>query len=143
MKNETMTVTGRVNSKGQLMIGNVAEMGEFFRQWPDHRVTMEVRVYPKGSTRSQRGYYWRKIVPDCRQKFWEMGDPVTLKETDMRLRMDSPICSRPHNTEDGRVVEAVVPVESLSKFEMIQHIDHVRQYAAVNLGLHIEDPKFI
>lgn len=143
MKPLRMSIVGRTTDKGVLMINNKSEMNEFFKNWPNTSVIMEVQVYPEKGSDLLKGYYFNKVVRDFQVIFREKdGERLTLKETDLRLRRESPVMVEeiPKEESGGFHLARVKDAYECSNTELVEHIEFCRHSAATNYGTFIQDP---
>lgn len=143
MKQREITTTGAINNKGQLQI-YMGELNAFFGQWKGARVVARFTVIGSGSSEALRGYYYNYVVPTMRRAMWDAGERLTEQDTERRLRTMSPIMAVEHvDFETGKYSIEVREIAELSNSELIEHIETIRQLAAEEFSVFIDDPKMI
>lgn len=143
MKQREITTTGAINNKGQLQI-YMGELNAFFGQWKGARVVARFTVIGSGSSEALRGYYYNYVVPTMRRAMWDAGERLTEQDTERRLRTMSPIMAVEHvDFETGEYSVEVREIAELSNAELIEHIETIRQLAAEEFSIFIDDPRTI
>lgn len=135
-----MSATGIISSSGKLQMF-MGELNGFFAQHKGERVVARFQVAPRASSAALRGYYYNYVVPMCRAAFRELGERMDEEEVERRLREMSPEARVKVPDEDtGEYTSRLKTIAEMSNAELLEHIDFVRQYAAENLYVFIEDP---
>lgn len=144
MKQREIITTGTINNKGQLKI-YMGELNAFCGQWKGARVVARFSVVgAKGSSEALRGYYYNYVVPTMRRAMWDAGERLTEQDTERRLRTMSPIMAVEHvDFETGEYSVEVREIAELSNAELIEHIETIRQLAAEEFSIFIDDPRTI
>lgn len=144
MKHREYTVTGVVDSRGRLMIASQDRMTDFFTNWKNAKVVGKFTVYEKGSSEAIKGYYFNKIVPDFRKAKWDSGERHTEAATEAWLRSLSPLLwDETPDINTGEYTARLREINELSNQQMVHYIEHLKQIAAENFDLFIEDPNKI
>ena len=126
------------------MIANKQEMEEFFKTWPNEKVIMVIRAYPKEASNALIGYYFKKVVPDFQRIFLETdGERLSLKQVDEKLRGMSPVMLEeiPEEHAGGFNLVRTKTVYQVSASELYEHVEFVRMMAAREYGVNIQDPQ--
>jgi hypothetical protein len=129
-------------------------MEHYFSSNRKKRILVTFRVYMPGTSAALRGYYTNKVVPDIRDAYWQMGEHMTLKATEKHLREISPICwkewfdenSQSWQSELREIVDLDRGKEEVRDFdnsELVQHLEFLKQFAAENLSVFIDDPRIL
>lgn len=122
----------------------MGELNEFFQSWKGARVTARFTVAMPGTSEALKGYYFNYVVPTMRRAIWEMGERKTEEQTEEFLRQISPIMrSETPNIETGKYSYELRNIAELSNPELIEHIEFLKQLAAEEYNVYIEDPKII
>lgn len=138
MKRREITATGKINNNGQLVM-YLGEVNEFFRGWKGSRVIARFIIAPSSSSEALKGYYYNCVVPTMRQALWDSGDRRTEEQTEEYLRRLSPIMYEEFE-EGGKYNNRLRDIKELSNAELIEHIDTIKQIAAEEFSVYIEDP---
>ena len=103
MKRRKFALTGKTDSKGNLLMYNKREFNEYLKAWKGHDFVMEISVAPSGTSEALIAYYYKSIVPDFQQAFKEVdGERMSLSEVDIKLRkMSSVMHEELHDEENG------------------------------------------
>ena len=106
------------------------ELDAFLAENIGKRLTIRIQADTIGTSEAMRGYYFGYIVPRIQQALYDIGERKSKKDTDSWLRSLCPACQ----AEDG-----VLSVSQMGKPEMMDLLDWVKQFAAENLYLVLED----
>lgn len=145
MKQREISATGVVNSNGGLVMP-MAELNEFFRKHKGERIVARFFVAPSRCSDALKGYYYHYVVPTIKRALWETGDRKTEEQTERFLRELSPTCYEEQSYIEGgnsgyntRLRE----IPELSNAEMLEHLETIRQFAAEELNVFVDDPQTI
>lgn len=109
-------------------------LNAFFAENPGCRLIARFEVAEPGTTEAQRGYYFGYIIPTVQAAMREQGTIWSESRTDIMLRS---MCS------DCYTDEGLLEVEQMSRSQLSDFIEWIKQFAAENLYIYIEDPKTI
>lgn len=145
MKRREIEATGTIDSNGRLKM-YMDELNAFCAEHKGERIIARFFVAPVGSSEALKGYYMNYVVPKVRDGLKQTGDRRTLESTELFLRTMSPTCRQ----EDGYIQDGhigynvrVREINELSNAELIEHVETVRQFAAEELSVIIDDPRTI
>lgn len=140
MKQREITATGTINANGGLVM-YMGELNAFFAEHKGERIIARFMVAPVGSSEALKGYYYNYVVPTVRQGLRKTGDRKTEQQTEYYLRTISPVCyEETTNIDTGEYEQRLREIRELSNAELLEHIDIVRQFAAENLSIFVDDP---
>lgn len=142
MRRRDVLLYGQSNKQGSFLMANKAEMTEFFKKWPESFFTLNIEVHKtKPLSVPLLVYYKKKVVPDMQRAFLDAGERYTMQETDERLRSASPICTKEdYDFETKEWITKVIDLEDLDNQQLVFFIEELKQFAAINFGVFIEDP---
>lgn len=141
MKRRDISATGTINANGGLVM-YMGELNAFFAQHKGERIVARFVVAPVGSSEALKGYYFHYVVPTILKGFWDTGDRKTEEQTERFLRDLSPLCHEETvNEETGEYNHRLREIRELSNSELIEHIDCIRQFAAEELNVYVDDPQ--
>lgn len=141
MKRNEISVTGTIDRNGHLAMF-MEEINSFFQDNKGQRVIATFHVVPTATSEAMIAYYYKYIVPTVTRAAYEQGDRRTQQDTDEWLRMMSPVCCEETvNVETGEYNERLRTVAELSNSELIEHIDFLKQFAAEEYHIYIQDPQ--
>lgn len=132
MKADKICESGIIDAKGQLRMP-MDRLNAFFAANKGKRVVVRFEAAEPGSSELQLAYYYNYIVPTIQTALWENGDRRTEKQVDLWLRQQ---CASCYN-EYGGLLEA----RQISKPDFSDFIEWLKQFAAENLYVYIEDPQ--
>lgn len=133
---------GSTDDKGILRVPQ--DLNDFLRKHPGKRVIVKVSVYDRRSVSNIRGYYLKVVVPSFRSAMYEQGNRLTYKTVEKRLREMSTICWKEKiNYETGEITEELKPLQELDATEWIDFIDELKQIAAEDYHVYIEDGRIL
>lgn len=132
-----------INNNGGLQM-YFGELNQFFAMHKGSRIIARFTVASPGSSEALKGYYFNYVVPTFRSGIWEAGERLTEEQTEHRLRELSPVMyEQIPNIETGGYETRLRKIPELSNAELIEHIEHLKQIAAENYNLYIDDPRSI
>ena len=97
------------------------------------RVIVRFEAADPNSSELQLAYYFNYIVPTIQTALWEIGERKTEKQVDLWLRQQCGSCYNDY----GALLEA----RQISKTDFSEFLEWLKQFAAENLFVYIEDPK--
>lgn len=124
--------SGIITDNGQLRLP-MDRLNAFFAANKGKRVVVRFEAAEPGSTELQLAYYFNYIVPTIQTALWENGDRRTEKQVDLWLRQQCGSCYNDY----GGLLEA----RQISKPDFSDFIEWLKQFAAENLYVYIEDPR--
>lgn len=124
--------SGIINDKGQLRLP-MDRLNAFFAANKGKRIVVRFEAAESGSSELQLAYYFNYIVPTIQTALWKNGDRRTEKQVDLWLRQQ---CASCYN-EYGGLLEA----RQISKPDFSEFIEWLKQFAAENLYVYIEDSR--
>ena len=127
-----LSESGIITDNGQLRLP-MDRLNAFFAANKGKRVVVRFEAAEPGSSELQLAYYFNYIVPTIQTALWENGDRRTEKQVDLWLRQQ---CASCYN-EYGGLLEA----RQISKPDFSDFIEWLKQFAAENLYVYIEDPR--
>lgn len=125
--------SGLIGMDGKLRLP-MDRVNEFCARNVMKRVIVTFEAVEQGSTEAQLGYYNKYILPTVQSALKETGELKTEKQTDEWLRQQCAAC---YSGPD------LLEVRQLDKKQMSEFIDWIKQFAAENLYVYIEDSNFI
>lgn len=132
MKADKISESGIITNNGQLRLP-MDRLNAFFAANKGKRVVVRFEAAEPGSTELQLAYYFNYIVPTIQTALWENGDRRTEKQVDLWLRQQCASCYNDY----GGLLEA----RQISKPDFSDFIEWLKQFAAENLYVYIEDPR--
>lgn len=132
MKADKISESGIITDNGQLRLP-MDRLNAFFAANKGKRVVVRFEAAEPGSTELQLAYYFNYIVPTIQTALWENGDRKTEKQVDLWLRQQCASCYNDY----GGLLEA----RQISKPDFSDFIEWLKQFAAENLYVYIEDPR--
>lgn len=134
MKSDKISESGIIGPNGQLRMP-MDRLNAFFAEHKGERVVVRFEAAAPGSTALQLAYYYNYIVPTITVALLETGQRMTDEWTDRYLIQEYPGELR---TQDGQLV---LYGRQLTKTQMSEFLEWLKQFAAENLYVYIEDPK--
>lgn len=132
MKADKISESGIITDNGQLRLP-MDRLNAFFAANRGKRIVVRFEAAEPGSTELQLAYYFNYIVPTIQTALWENGDRKTEKQVDLWLRQQCASCYNDY----GGLLEA----RQISKPDFSDFIEWLKQFAAENLYVYIEDPR--
>lgn len=129
---DKISESGIITDNGQLRLP-MDRLNAFFAANKGKRVVVRFEAAEPGSSELQLAYYFNYIVPTIQTALWETGDRRTEKQVDLWLRQQCASCYNDY----GGLLEA----RQISKPDFSDFIEWLKQFAAENLYVYIEDPR--
>ena len=134
MKADKISESGIVDVNGQLRMP-MERLNAFFAANKGKRVVVRFEAAEPGSSELQLAYYFNYIVPTIQTALLETGERKTEKQVDLWLRQQCGSCYNDY----GGLLEA----RQISKPDFSDFLEWLKQFAAENLSVYIEDPRTI
>lgn len=135
MKTTKISESGLIGADGKLRMP-MDRVNAFLEAHKGERVVVRFESAERGSSALQLAYYYNYILPTVVQALYEQGTRISEENADHWLISQCPTGF--HNTDDGTSKEKA---RELTVNEMTEFLDWLKQYAAENLFVYIEDPK--
>lgn len=132
MKPTKISESGLIGNDGRLRMP-MDRVNAFFEAHKGERVVVRFEAAAPGSSELQLAYYFNYVVPTVQTALWETGERMTEKQVDLWLRQRCGSCYNDY----GGLLEA----RQISKADFSEFLEWLKQFAAENLYVYIEDPK--
>lgn len=132
MKPTKISESGLIGNDGRLRMP-MDRVNAFFEAHKGERVVVRFEAATPGSSELQLAYYFNYVVPTVQTALWETGERMTEKQVDLWLRQRCGSCYNDY----GGLLEA----RQISKTDFSEFLEWLKQFAAENLYVYIEDPK--
>lgn len=143
MKRRKIAVTGTIDNNGNLRM-YMDELKQFFKMHKGCRVMAKFMVESQGSSEALKGYYYNCVVPSFQEGMWDAGERLTEEDAEIKMRELSPIMlEQEFNENTGKYTTRLREISELSNAELVEYIDHLKQIAAEEYSIYIEDPQSI
>ena len=135
MKSDKISESGIVGTDGRLRMP-MDRLNAFFAEHKGERVVVRFEAAAPGSSKAQQAYYYQYVLPTIVDALREQGTRMTEERVDRWLMEEYPA---------GRTTEmqTMVFARQLSQNQMSDFLDWLKQYAAENLSVYIDDPRTI
>ena len=132
MKPNSISETGVIGTDGKLRLP-MDRLNQFFADNKGKRIFVRFECQEPGSSAALLAYYYNYVIPTVRQAMKE-------KRTDAWILKNYPGDKSESNIGLGEDVEEG---RHLTQWQMIDMLEWLKQFAAENLNVYIEDPKTI
>lgn len=132
MKADKISESGRINESGQLLMP-MDRVNAFLKANKGKRVVVRFEAAEPGSSELQLAYYFNYIVPTVQSALYELGERKSERQTDIWLRQQCAHCT----SGWGDLMEA----REMKRTDFSEFLEWLKQFAAENLSVYIEDPK--
>lgn len=139
MSNQKISESGVIGTDGKLRLP-MDRLNAFFNANKGTRVVVVFEAAEQGSTAAQQSYYYRYVLPTIVQAYREQGTRMTPDDVDKQLLGLYP--GEKGEEEIGMGVD-VTNARHLSKSQMTDFLEWLKQFAAENLYVYIEGPRTI
>lgn len=127
---DKISESGVITVNGQLRMP-MDRLNAFFRRHKGERVVVRFEAAVPGSSKAQLAYYYSYILPTIQTALRETGERKSEDQIDRWL-----LGIYPQDTGAALACQ-------LSQTQMSDFLEWLKQYAAENLYVYIEDPKTI
>lgn len=134
MKPQKISESGLIGTDGRLRIP-MDRVNAWCAEHKGERVVIRFEAAAPGSSELQLAYYFNYIVPTIQTALWATGVRENEKQVDLWLREQCASCYNDY----GELLEA----RQLSKPVFSDFLEWLKQFAAENLSVYIEDPRTI
>lgn len=132
MKRSAIIESGVVQADGRLRLP-MDRINAFCKEHSCERVVVTFEAIQKGTTIAQKAYYYKYVLPTAVAALREQGTIMSEERADEWF-----IEQYPGDLKMGNV--AVAHASELTTDQMSLFLDWLKQYAAENLYVYIEDP---
>lgn len=126
---------GRISKDGKLLLP-MDRINQFTKSHPGKNIVVRFEVAEPGSTALQQAYYYNYVIPCVVEALRELGTRKSEDATDRWLMEEYPGGGNPDTV-------SLVRARQLDQHQMSDFLDWLKQFAAENLFVYIEDPKTI
>lgn len=139
MKTQKISESGLIGTDGRLRIP-MDRVNAWCAEHKGERVVVRFEAAAPGSSAALLAYYYNYIVPAVVSALYEQGTRKSEKAVDKWLVQEYP------GEKDERqlgVGTDVTEARELDQRQMLDFLDWLKQFAAENLSVYIEDPRTI
>ena len=147
MKTHQISESGLIGTDGRLRIP-MDRVNAWCAEHKGERVVIRFEAAAPGSSELQLAYYFNYIVPTIQTALYETGERMNEKQVDQWLRKQCPsifetfIPPTAEQVKQGYLgCTETKGIRDLSVSEMSDFLEWLKQYAAENLYVYIEEPK--
>jgi len=137
MKNNVIAESGIIGIDGKFRLP-MDRLNAYFAENKGKRVMVRFETAEPGTSAALLGYYYNYVVPTIRTALYETGERLTEDQTDAFL-----LSNYPGDTDRADNNGGALYGRQLNQRQMLDFLDWLKQYAAENLYVYIEDPKSI
>lgn len=130
---DKISESGIITDNGQLRLP-MDRLNAFFAANKGKRVVVRFEAATPGSTALQQAYYYNYVIPCVVEALREQGTRKSEDATDRWLMEEYPGGGNPDTV-------SLVCARQLDQRQMSDFLDWLKQFAAENLYVYIEDPK--
>lgn len=125
---------GMISINGKLLMP-MDRINAYFAANAGMRVIARFEALIPGSTELQQSYYYKYVLPTICQAYREIGERLSQDIVEDKLFEQYPVRPR---TVDGTLIDRG---RDLDQRQMFDYLEWLKQFAAENLQVYIEDPK--
>ena len=147
MKTNRICESGVIGTDGKIRLP-MDRLRAFFIANKGRRVIVEFEAAAHGSSELQLAYYYKYVIPAIQIALYDTGERMNAKQVDQWLREQCPsiferfIPATDEQAERGYMgCTETKDVRDLSVAEMAEYLAWIKQFAAENLYVYIEDPR--
>jgi len=102
---------------------------------------MDIEAIGKDQSFNQKGFFYKGILPKVVAGFMELGEHISIREAEDRMRHGCPLLHEHKVTQEGRTSIRIKEVSELDMPTMSNFIDWCIQFTAENLGIIINNER--
>lgn len=137
MKPNVIAESGIIDANGQFRLP-MDRVNAFFKDNKGKRVMVRFETAEPGSSAAMLAYYYNYVLPTITAAFYETGQRMTDEYSDRYL-----IQEYPGNKNCDYIGGSALYGRDLNQRQMFDFLEWLKQYAAENLSVYIEDPRTI
>ena len=136
MNKHEIRESGVIDAKGNMLLP-MDRLTAFFLANKGKRIVVCFEAAEHGSTAAQQSYYYKYVLPTIVDAYREQGTRMTAHDVDKQLLWLYP--------GDLITPEHYIPTraDQLDVTQMNDFLEWLKQFAAENLNVYIEDPRAI
>lgn len=134
MKQSEIVESGVVTAEGKLMLP-MDRLGDFFLDHAGERLLVKITAFATASERAL-GYYHGYVIPTIRQALWDKGNRLSEDGVEDFIRKQTCYWGR---DEHG----APIPVDDMPAEDFYDYLEWLKEWAADELQVYVEDPRTI
>lgn len=131
---DVISESGVISADGQLRMP-MDRLRAFFASHKGQRVVVRFEAATPGSSNVQQAYFYQYVLPTIQQAYRETGERMTEDLTERALFMQYPGRLKKANGEPAD------RARELDQSQMSDFLEWLKQFAAENLYVYIEDPR--
>lgn len=135
MKTDKISESGMIGTDGRLRLP-MDRINAFCADNKGTRVVVRFEAAQPGSSKLQQAYYYNYIVPTISAALYEQGTRKNEKDTDKWL-----VEQYPGDKIETEFEYEITQARDFTKSQMSDFLEWLKQFAAENLAVYIEDPK--
>lgn len=135
MNMNKISESGIITENGQLRLP-MDRINAFFAANKGKRVVVRFEAAEPGSSELQLAYYYNYIVPTVSAALYEQGTRMSERAVDRWL-----VEQYPGEKDSGISGFDVMEARQMDKRQMSDYLNWLKQFAAENLYVYIEDPR--
>lgn len=135
-KADKICESGLISTDGRMRLP-MDRLNEFFAAHKGERIVIQIEAVPQHSTAAQQAYFYNYILPTIVQAYRENGYRYSDRDVERELMNLYPETI----TVDGHYI--ATRAAQLSQAQMSDFLEWLKQFAAENLSVYIEDPRVI
>lgn len=139
MKPNSISETGVIGTDGKFRLP-MDRLNQFFADNKGKRIFVRFECQEPGSSAALLAYYYNYVVPTVCQALKETGERLSYEQTDKWILQNYP---GPGFESDFDFGCPASTGRELTQPQMIDMLEWLKQFAAENLNVYIEDPKTI
>ena len=146
---DKISESGIITADGKMKLP-MERIRAFAASHPGQRIVARFETFVSGTTEAQLGYYYNYVLPTIRTALYELGERMNEKKVDEWLRQQCPsifetfIPPTKEQAKQGYLgCTETKGIRDLSVSEMSDYLNWLKQFAAENLSVYIEEPTLI
>jgi hypothetical protein len=127
-----------------LSVYNIQALNQYLSEHKNKRIAIGLSIIGEKPSQAMLSYYRNVIVPSIQKGYHAKGNIYSCERVDRELREMSPVCWNEYFDEKtNRWIQDVKELNELNQFDLAWFIAHIKQIAAEEFSIFIEDPKTI
>lgn len=143
MINKELRLTATIGNDGGVYIYDHTALSVFCRKHKGAKVIFKVKILGTGISEYMKGYFRNFILPEFRKAYMELGEYLTLEQTEEKIIELTPMLMEEEwSEEQQKYIQHHKKFEDLDNFSAVHCITHLKQIAALDFSFDIDDEQF-
>lgn len=136
-KADKICESGLISTDGRMLLP-IDRLNDFFAAHKGKRIVIQIEAVPQHSTAAQQAYFYNYILPTISAALYEQGTRKGENAVDEWL-----VKQYPGDKIETEFEYEITHARDFTQSQMSDFLEWLKQFAAENLSVYIEDPRVI